>query len=79
MSDDDLIRERCKAREEHLRIIAGYLEAVENAQTKLATAETELSNTKNELADTQNELATTQSELANALAYIAKLEAERNS
>lgn len=57
MSDDEQIRELCFAREEHQRIMTGYIEEVEEAKAALAAKETELVDTQDKLADTQNKLA----------------------
>lgn len=56
MSDDERIRERCRAREEHYRILADYQNAAQQAQNELA-------NVKKQLTDAQEYIAKLEAQL----------------
>ena len=75
MSDDELIRERCRAREEHYRILAGFQNAAKEAQDKLAVKETELADAQAALQEQAETIVAKDQQLAEQTARIAELEA----
>lgn len=86
LSEDDLARERCWAREEHYRIMRSVEqearmaeERLARAEDKLADTEGKLADTEGKLADTEGKLADTEGKLADANLKISQLEAQINA